>query len=153
MARRILVSLGYRVSEASDGAAALALLRGDANLDMLLTDLAMPGGMSGHQLATAARILRPGLKVLFTTGYFRTEPDTPPEGARGGDDDPQAVPPAGPRERGARRTRYRLTRRPLSHARGRPAFRSRWGVRCRRPPPAACAARPRRTHGCRAPRR
>jgi signal transduction histidine kinase len=78
VARRHLVSLGYQVSEADCGAVALELLRARDNFDLLFTDVVMPEGMSGHQLAAAARELRPGLKVLFTTGYFQTDLDTPP---------------------------------------------------------------------------
>ena len=63
-----LGGLGYRVLQAADGAMALTLLQDDAAIDLLLTDIAMPG-MNGRQLAAAARQLRPGLKVLFVTGY------------------------------------------------------------------------------------
>jgi PAS domain S-box-containing protein len=74
VARRHLVSLGYRVSEAGGGQAALEILLAGNIFDLLLTDLVMPDGMTGHQLAAAARHLRPGMKVLFTTGYSRSEP-------------------------------------------------------------------------------
>ncbi len=84
VARRHLVSLGYRVSEADSGPTALAILRNAENFDLLLTDVVMPGGMTGYQLAGAARQLRPGLKVLFATGYFRTEPSHEPAGAAAG---------------------------------------------------------------------
>ena len=50
----------------------------DRAIDLLFTDVVMPDGMTGHQLAAAARQLRPGLKVLFTSGYFRPEPDNEP---------------------------------------------------------------------------
>jgi PAS domain S-box-containing protein len=83
--RRHLVSLGYRVTEAESGPAALALLRGQDHYDLLFTDVAMPHGMTGYQLAASARQLLPGLKVLFTTGYAgpetRTEPALPVPGA------------------------------------------------------------------------
>ena len=72
VARRHLVSLGYRVREAENGPAALAILRDGARFDLLFTDVVMPGGMTGYQLAAAAGYRRPGLKVLFTTGYART---------------------------------------------------------------------------------
>jgi PAS domain S-box-containing protein len=83
--RRHLVSLGYRVTEAESGPAALALLRGQDHYDLLFTDVAMPHGMTGYQLAASARQLLPDLKVLFTTGYdgpeTRTEPALPSPGA------------------------------------------------------------------------
>ena len=75
VARRHLTSLGYRVSEAQSGPVALGILQGSRTVDLLFTDVVMPDGMTGHQLAAAARQLRPGLKVLFTSGYFRQEPD------------------------------------------------------------------------------
>ena len=82
--RRHLVSLGYRVTEAESGPAA-ALLRGQDHYDLLFTDVAMPHGMTGYQLAASARQLLPDLKVLFTTGYdgpeTRTEPALPSPGA------------------------------------------------------------------------
>jgi PAS domain S-box-containing protein len=64
-----LKSLGYRVLEASDGTGALALLRDDESIDLLFTDVVMPGGMTGRQLAEESRRLRPEMKVLFTSGY------------------------------------------------------------------------------------
>jgi CheY-like chemotaxis protein len=67
VARRHLVSLGYQVSEAESGPAALKLLRQRDGFDLLFTDVVMPAGMTGHQLANAARQLQPHLKVLFTT--------------------------------------------------------------------------------------
>ncbi len=60
---------GYAVMEAGDGAAALELLREAAAVDLLVSDVGMPGGLNGRQLADAARALRPGLKVLLITGY------------------------------------------------------------------------------------
>ena len=45
------------------------MLRSDARIDLLVTDVGLPGGMNGRQVADAARALRPGLKVLFITGY------------------------------------------------------------------------------------
>jgi PAS domain S-box-containing protein len=81
VARRHLVSLGYRVGEAGSGPAALEILRGGRSVDLLFTDVVMPDGMSGPELAAAAKRLRPGLKVLFTSGYFRSEPEREPVGA------------------------------------------------------------------------
>jgi signal transduction histidine kinase/CheY-like chemotaxis protein len=64
-----LKKLGYRVLSARDGSAALKVLRGAGEIDLLLTDIVMPGGMFGNQLAEEALRLRPGLRVLFTSGY------------------------------------------------------------------------------------
>jgi PAS domain S-box-containing protein len=68
-ALRLLESLDYRVVTASNGPEALELLRKDVPCDLLFTDVIMPGGMTGPQLAEAARALRPGLPVLYTSGY------------------------------------------------------------------------------------
>lgn len=62
-------SLGYRVVAAVNGKEALQRLRADPGIDMLFTDIIMPGGMSGWELADQARRIRPGLPVLFTSGY------------------------------------------------------------------------------------
>ncbi|MGN6277377.1 MAG: ATP-binding protein [Sphingomonas sp.] len=67
-----LRELGYQVIEAANGAAALAVLeRKDVHVDLLFSDVVLPGGMTGAMLAEAALSLRPDLKVLFTTGYAR----------------------------------------------------------------------------------
>ncbi|MGH6781120.1 MAG: ATP-binding protein, partial [Sphingomonadaceae bacterium] len=67
----LMRELGYHVLEAHDGASALRLLaHHDAPIDLLFTDVVMPG-MSGPELAEAARGLQPGLRVLYTTGYAR----------------------------------------------------------------------------------
>jgi len=60
---------GYRVLAAEDGPRGLALLRSPERVDLVITDVGLPGGMNGRQVADAARLLRPGLKVLFITGY------------------------------------------------------------------------------------
>ncbi len=65
-----LRELGYAVTEVSRGGDALDLLRGGATPDLLLTDVVMPG-MTGRQVADAALAIRPGLPVLFMTGYAR----------------------------------------------------------------------------------
>ncbi|MCG2630395.1 PAS domain S-box protein [Bradyrhizobium sp. WYCCWR 13023] len=62
-------ALGYRVVAAVNGKEALQRLRADPGIDMLFTDIVMPGGMSGWELADQARRIRPGLPVLFTSGY------------------------------------------------------------------------------------
>jgi CheY-like chemotaxis protein len=67
----ILRELGYRVIETHDGPTAIKLLeRNDQPVAMLLTDVVMPG-MSGSELAGLAKALRPGLRVLYTSGYTR----------------------------------------------------------------------------------
>jgi CheY-like chemotaxis protein len=65
----ILEELGYTAIEAADGAEGLAILQTDTRVDLLVTDVGLPGGMNGRQLADAARAKRPELKVLFITGY------------------------------------------------------------------------------------
>ncbi|MCD5992850.1 PAS domain-containing protein [Pseudomonas sp. CDFA 602] len=65
----VLEDQGYIAIEAGEGASALRVLESDARIDLLVTDVGLPGGMNGRQLADAARVLRPGLKVLFITGY------------------------------------------------------------------------------------
>jgi CheY-like chemotaxis protein len=67
----ILRELGYRVLQAANGKAALDVLRSNPEVDLLFTDVGLPGGMNGRQLAEAARKLNTRLKVLFTTGYAR----------------------------------------------------------------------------------
>ena len=64
-----LRELGYAVLKAEDGPAALRLLRSGTRVDLLVTDVGLPGGMNGRQVADAAREHRPGLPVLFVTGY------------------------------------------------------------------------------------
>jgi PAS domain S-box-containing protein len=66
---RQLNDLGYATIEAGDGASALAIARGGADFDLLLTDVVMPGGMTGYDVAEELGALRPNLKVLFTSGY------------------------------------------------------------------------------------
>jgi PAS domain S-box-containing protein len=64
-----LRDLGYQTLHATDGRAGLEVLRDAGPLDLLVTDVGLPGGMNGRQLADQARQLRPGLRVLFVTGY------------------------------------------------------------------------------------
>ncbi len=65
----ILSDLGYTVLEAENGRAGLNIVGSSVHIDLLLTDIGLPGGMNGRQLADAARQQRPDLKVLFITGY------------------------------------------------------------------------------------
>jgi PAS domain S-box-containing protein len=64
-----LTGLGYSVLEAADAAQALKILADPRPISLLITDVGLPGGMNGRQLADAARTARPGLEVLFITGY------------------------------------------------------------------------------------
>jgi PAS domain S-box-containing protein len=66
---RQLHDLGYKTIEAESGASAVQMVRDGAEFDLLLTDVIMPGGMTGYQLADELRQARPGLKILFTSGY------------------------------------------------------------------------------------
>jgi CheY-like chemotaxis protein len=68
----ILEELGYCALEAGDGIAALQVLQSDRRIDLLVTDVGLPGGMNGRQVADAGRALRPELRVLFITGYAET---------------------------------------------------------------------------------
>ncbi|MEX5502168.1 PAS domain-containing protein [Pseudomonas putida] len=79
-----LSSCGYIVIEATDSLAGLQLLRSDTRIDLLVTDIGLPGGTDGRQMADTGRSIRPGLPVLFMTGYAQPtvldnaqlEPDT-----------------------------------------------------------------------------
>jgi PAS domain S-box-containing protein len=65
----VLRELGYAAIEAVDGAQGLKILRSAVRIDLLITDIGLPGGMDGGQVAEAARKLRPAVKVLFITGF------------------------------------------------------------------------------------
>ncbi len=67
----VLRELGYKVLEAADGFAALALLEAHGPVDLLFTDVVLPGGMTGAELAREAAKLQPDINTLFTTGYAR----------------------------------------------------------------------------------
>jgi CheY-like chemotaxis protein len=64
-----LQNLGYSVIGVAEGAAGLTVLQSDIRVDLLLTDVGLPGGLNGRQVADAGRVTRPALKVLFITGY------------------------------------------------------------------------------------
>jgi CheY-like chemotaxis protein len=104
----LLKELGYRVLEAHDGLSALAVLQSDESIDLLFTDVIMPGPLRCTELARQAEVLRPGLGVLFTSGY--------PENviAHGGRLDPgvELLGKPYPRETLARMVRRMLDRRP-----------------------------------------
>ncbi|WP_442963979.1 PAS domain S-box protein [Pseudomonas sp. MM211] len=65
----VLSDLGYTVVEAADSVAGLKVLRSNVQIDLLITDVGLPGGMNGRQMADAGREIRPNLKTLFITGY------------------------------------------------------------------------------------
>lgn len=65
----VLQEMGYTPLEAGDGAAALKVLQSGARIDLLITDVGLPGAMNGRQVADAAVEMMPDLKVLFITGY------------------------------------------------------------------------------------
>ena len=67
----MVTELGYRVLEAENDKSALPLLEQERPVDILLSDVIMPGGMSGVDLAKAARKRRPDIRVLFVSGYVR----------------------------------------------------------------------------------
>jgi CheY-like chemotaxis protein len=71
LAARLLRRLGYMVIEAKDGASAIALAQSDAKIDLLLTDVMLPGELTGPRVADAFVRQRPGLPVLFASGYSR----------------------------------------------------------------------------------
>jgi PAS domain S-box-containing protein len=65
----VLQDAGYKVIEAGDGPAGLKVLQTEVRVDLLITDVGLPGGLNGRQVADAARLTRPDLKILFVTGY------------------------------------------------------------------------------------
>jgi len=69
LVNEVLDDLGYVTLEAEDGKSGLKFLESDRRIDLLITDVGLPGGMNGRQLADAGWALRPELKVLFITGY------------------------------------------------------------------------------------
>jgi CheY-like chemotaxis protein len=68
----VLAELGYNVLEAEDGARGLQVLESSGRVDLLVTDVGLPGGINGRQLADAALLTYPNLKILFITGYAET---------------------------------------------------------------------------------
>lgn len=83
----LLESLGYHTLQAEDGPSALACLRENSGIDLLFTDIVLPRGMSGSDIAREAAHIRPDLKVVFTSGY----PDKDFNGARSEADDAMLV--------------------------------------------------------------
>jgi CheY-like chemotaxis protein len=64
-----LLALGYQVVEAADGVAALDVLKQDARVELLFSDVVLPNGISGLELVRRAQVFRPALRVLLTSGY------------------------------------------------------------------------------------
>jgi CheY-like chemotaxis protein len=80
LALTTISDLGYRVLGAADGPSALDIIRHDDKIDLLFSDVVMPGGMNGYELITKARAIRGGLKALVASGYaniHRTGTDRP----------------------------------------------------------------------------
>lgn len=73
--RKVVVTqlkmLGYRILEAETGEAALTVLNSEAGIDLVFSDMVMPGDINGARLAALARTLRPGIKVVLTSGFAR----------------------------------------------------------------------------------
>ncbi len=65
----VLDELGFKILQGATAAEGLRILQSDAPIDLLVSDVGLPGGMNGRQMADTARIVRPDLKVLFITGY------------------------------------------------------------------------------------
>jgi CheY-like chemotaxis protein len=65
----VLAEVGYRVIEAADGPAGLKIVQTGGRIDLLITDVGLPNGLNGRQVADAARDINPKLKVLFITGF------------------------------------------------------------------------------------
>jgi CheY-like chemotaxis protein len=76
LAARLLADLGYRVICAANGADALEIARRESRIDLLLTDIVMPGGMSGRRLAQQLRVARPGIPVVYVSGYADDDVDS-----------------------------------------------------------------------------
>jgi len=72
VAAEVLKEMGLSVVEASDSLAGLHILQSNASIDLLITDVGLPGGMNGHEMAQAGRLARPSLGVLYITGYAET---------------------------------------------------------------------------------
>jgi CheY-like chemotaxis protein len=69
-----LEDAGFTVAQATTAESALDLIAGGTEIDILFTDIRLPGAMDGWQLAEAARRLRPGLPIIYATGFSQTQP-------------------------------------------------------------------------------
>lgn len=70
----VLSSEGYTVLQAADGTEALRIIQAHPEIDLLFTDIVMPGNVDGFELAHRARQMRPSLRVLYTSGYIKNPP-------------------------------------------------------------------------------
>ena len=73
VASMTLAADGYEVLSAHNGSEALAILQANRDVDLLFTDIVMPGSIDGFDLAERAKQMRPGLRVLYSSGYLRDE--------------------------------------------------------------------------------
>lgn len=81
LAARIIGGLGHSVVQAHDGPSALIALENHPEIDLLFSDLVLPGGVSGGRFVREAQARRPGLMILLTSGYadiFAKDPSLPP---------------------------------------------------------------------------
>jgi CheY-like chemotaxis protein len=83
MAIESLIELGYGILTAASGPEALEVIRGGARIDILFSDIVMPGGMNGVELSVEAHRIRPDIRILLTSGYAA--------GALTGDDVPEGL--------------------------------------------------------------
>jgi CheY-like chemotaxis protein len=74
VAANVLEAMDYQVVSARSGSEALSIIRSDGVLDLMLTDIVMPGGIDGWELATQAKSIRPELKIIYTSGYSTRTP-------------------------------------------------------------------------------
>lgn len=75
-AQELFKALGYETIAASDGVAALNLIRDNADIGFIFSDVVMPRGINGVELAEQARTIRPGIKILLASGYPFEKIDT-----------------------------------------------------------------------------
>jgi CheY-like chemotaxis protein len=78
---RMLGDLGYQVLSAAGPEEALLIIESHSRIDLLFTDIVLPGGLSGDELAVVARRLRPDIRVLYTSGYNQLKPTDLTDGA------------------------------------------------------------------------
>lgn len=74
--KAMLTQLGHSVVDTSDGLSAIDILENDSSFNLLMTDLMMPEGISGEQLAEAALKINPNLKIIFLSGYTESESES-----------------------------------------------------------------------------
>ena len=77
LAEELLTTQGFSVINVKDGIQAIDILSKNSDIDLIFTDIVMPGGISGFELARQARIIQPGIKVLLTSGFAYKEQENP----------------------------------------------------------------------------